>query len=281
MVKWIGIWVGIWCLSGVAWAAPKPILVTGMIAPISALVRQIGGDTVVVTTLVPPGASPHVFEPLPSAVRQLKRSAAVITIGNLGMGIAAPSALRSLVPNARILDLSDGVALLDSSDDHDRDGDPHIWMSPEIMQVQTRRIEAVMSEINPSQKALYHRNADRIVATFAAIQARYAPQFKGKKIAVMVVHPSMAYLANDMGFKELSIESHGKAPSAKELRSMIASAKALQVRTILLQPQYSKDLVGPLARQLNAKVITVDVYGPDYPNNISRILDQIIQLRSL
>jgi ABC-type Zn uptake system ZnuABC Zn-binding protein ZnuA len=67
-------------LAGVAPAAPAlPAVAT--IQPLGLLLRELGGDRVAVAVLVPPGASPHTFEPQPSDVVALARARQLIEVG--------------------------------------------------------------------------------------------------------------------------------------------------------------------------------------------------------
>ncbi|CAM3444112.1 zinc ABC transporter substrate-binding protein [Hydrogenibacillus schlegelii] len=52
-------------------AAAKPIRAVATIYPLYDLVKQIGGDGVLVEQLVPPGAAPHDFEPTPGDIRKI------------------------------------------------------------------------------------------------------------------------------------------------------------------------------------------------------------------
>ena len=65
-------------------ARDEKLLVAASIAPLADFARQVGGDHVGVITLVPPGASPHTFEPTPSQVAQMAR-ARVLALNGVGL----------------------------------------------------------------------------------------------------------------------------------------------------------------------------------------------------
>jgi zinc transport system substrate-binding protein len=264
--------------AGVGAVAPK-VMVSGVIAPVSAMVREIGGESVVVSTLVPPGASPHVYEPSPMAVRGLRKAGLVVTIGNLGLAVAEPKRLHGLSPGARIVDLTSGEVLLDD-DDHDHGdelgGDPHVWMSPVMMERKATVIADSLGAINPSEAPMYHRNAAVLSQRLRDRAAEYRDKFKGQNILVIVVHPSLSYLAKDIGFTQLAIEAHGRPPSVRQLRALIATAKKSRHCVIVLQPQYGQDLVDVVSKQTGVKVISGDIYRSDYPESMFMILDRIL-----
>ena len=71
------------CLFGagmptLAGAAPTVFV---SILPQKFFVQQISGDLINVEVMVPPGASPHTYEPKPSQMRKLAESRAYFTIG--------------------------------------------------------------------------------------------------------------------------------------------------------------------------------------------------------
>src|SRR5690606_28211103 len=60
-------------------AAAIPVVVT--IHPLSSIVKAVGGPLVRVETLLPPGASPHTFEPRPAHVRAVAEAQLVVAVG--------------------------------------------------------------------------------------------------------------------------------------------------------------------------------------------------------
>ena len=68
---------------GLAGAAPPAgkLLVAATIVPLGDFCRQIGGDLVQVQVLIPPGASPHLFEPAPSVMARASQARVFVYIG--------------------------------------------------------------------------------------------------------------------------------------------------------------------------------------------------------
>ena len=60
--------------------------------PLALLVEQIGGERVEVHVLVPPGASPHEFEPRPSDLVLVSRANAFIKVGGGAKTVTANAA---------------------------------------------------------------------------------------------------------------------------------------------------------------------------------------------
>ena len=64
-----------------ALASGQPLNVVASVIPVAYMVEELGGERVSVDALVPPGASPHTFEPVPSDLRKLARARYFIGVG--------------------------------------------------------------------------------------------------------------------------------------------------------------------------------------------------------
>ena len=74
---------GLALLIGPAGAAPPSgkLLVAATIVPLGDFCQKIGGDLVQVQVLIPPGASPHAFEPAPSVMARASQARVFVYIG--------------------------------------------------------------------------------------------------------------------------------------------------------------------------------------------------------
>lgn len=72
---------GCWISVFSAFAGAQSVNVVTSVIPVAYVVEELGGERVRVASLVPPGASPHTFEPVPSNVRKLARARYFVGIG--------------------------------------------------------------------------------------------------------------------------------------------------------------------------------------------------------
>ncbi len=72
-----GFWISVF--SAFAWA--QSVNVVTSVIPAAYIFEEVGGERVNVTALVPPGASPHMFEPVPSDIRKLAQARYFVNIG--------------------------------------------------------------------------------------------------------------------------------------------------------------------------------------------------------
>src|SRR4030042_6685549 len=100
----------------------EKIKVIASIAPLADFVRQVGGDRVDVKLLLPPGASPHVFEPTPKAVKDVSVAHVFVKIG-AGLEFWAEKIIRSSGNKKLIIvDSSSGIQLIKHHDEHEAHG---------------------------------------------------------------------------------------------------------------------------------------------------------------
>ena len=89
--------------QGAGAAEARPIA-AATIAPLASLAAQVAGSGWDVVTVIPPGISPHVFEPGPRDVKRLAKARIVVTVGAgydaWAAGLVAACAARAVVHDA-------------------------------------------------------------------------------------------------------------------------------------------------------------------------------------
>ncbi len=72
-----GLWIGV----HPALASESKVGVVASIVPVAYVAQELGGERVRVDVLVPPGASPHTFEPVPSDMVKVQRARLFLEVG--------------------------------------------------------------------------------------------------------------------------------------------------------------------------------------------------------
>ncbi len=73
--------VSCWMVAHPALGSKQPVGVVTSVLPLAFLVGEVGGERVKVDALVPPGASPHTFEPVPSDMVKLQQARYFVSVG--------------------------------------------------------------------------------------------------------------------------------------------------------------------------------------------------------
>lgn len=155
-------------------ASGQPTVVVS-IHPYFSLLSQIGGDRATVVRLLPPGASPHRFDPSPRDVALLTDADLIVVNGVLDVwldDLIAASGSRAEVIS--IIEAIEGTpAGSERQDLHRRSvpecADPHLWLDPLLMAEVVPLLAERLSEIDPAGADLYGANALRLRGELIAL----------------------------------------------------------------------------------------------------------------
>jgi ABC-type Zn uptake system ZnuABC Zn-binding protein ZnuA len=248
-------------------------LVVATIFPIADLIAWVGGDAVVVQTLLPPRASIHTWEASPAQIRSLSRARAFVTVGGgldtwlEGMGADAPGLVT--------LRLTDGMELRRAEEGHEHDhehgeggeatGDPHVWLDPILVRdAIVPRIRDLLVELVPGREAAIRERARALADSLTALDDEIRATLHGRRLdGFIATHDAWAYFAERYGLTPVGnlYASPGHEPSARGLAGLVDSARASGMDAVLAEPQLSETAAQALAGELGARVVTVDPLG--------------------
>lgn len=264
--------------SGFSHAA-EPLSVTVSLLPQQYFVERIGGPHVRAIVLVPPGKSPATHEPTPQQMQAVATSRLILRIGVPFENNWLPR-LAQLAPDARIVDLRDGIKLRPvdlppgSSAAVGGAPDPHIWLSPPLVMRMADRIRDELIALRPEAKAEFEANHRAFIADLKALDGDLRSRLANKKAPnFMVYHPSWGYFADAYGLKQMPVEAGWKEPGPRTLQLVIDGARQNGVRVIFVQPQFSQKEARTIAEAIGGEVLAVDPLAPDYIDNLRRVAD--------
>jgi len=283
--------------------AADKIPVVASIVPLADFCRRLGGERVAVQVLIPPGASPHVFEPPPSVVARAGKARLFVYIG-AGLEPWAEKLLRSRgTENLEVVEAAQGLPLINEAGEHHhgeetaekprshqpgavaekahRDhaghshaaGNPHVWLDPVLAQDICRRISAALIRLDPGHRQEYEARRDRYLQELADLNQEIARRVSSFRIREFVCfHPSFSYFARRYGLREAGVIelSPGREPTPRHLQKIVAAIKARGIRVVFAEPQLSPRIAAVIAREAGAKVLLIDPvggrppYGDDY-----------------
>lgn len=267
--------------AGQAAAAPAaPIKVTASIRPVALLVAEVGGDQVTVRTLLPPGASPHGYEPTPSQVRDLAGADLLVTVG-AGLDPWAERLHRAVGREVPELELAEHTRLLPAPVEHHHEGedggeqeahphhggegDPHLWLDPvRVRDDLVPAIAAALSAAAPDLAPGFARRGEALRDRLTDLDRELAlglRPFAGR--AFVAFHASFTYFAARYGLRQVAVVEPlpGREPSARWMRRVIEAGRQAGARAVLVEPQFNPRIGRTIAEQFGARVVTVDPLG--------------------
>ena len=271
----------------------KPLNIMVSILPQVDFVERIGGDKVRVAEMIPPGFSPATYNPSPAQLRKLQGADIYFRIGHIPFEKAQMSRLQKLNPRMKVVDTSKGIKLLtlaahhhhddkdhddhDEGNKHEAGDDPHIWLSPKLVETQASHIFAALVKASPENTDLFTKNYNQLINDLDDLDKKLAAAFapiKGQTI--LVFHPAFGYLADSYGFEQESIETEGKDPTPKQLKKIINEAKKDGVKVIFVQAQFSTKSAKAVAREIGGAVVQIDPLAKDYFTNLEQMAKTIV-----
>ena len=239
------------------------------------LVVAVGGDRVRVESLTDPRQGHHPRELLPRQLTVLARADLLVRVG-FDNEPWLPTALRSVRPRARDLDLSKAITPIttetarlraDSRPHIHAFGSPNYWLDPENTHPLTAAILDALVAIAPADRSVFEQNRSRFLARVDAGMARWLEQLRPHRgTRVVVGHDAWPYFARRFGLTITATveEKPGVPPSPKYLATLIDRMRQTGVRVIIADPESPMALLHRISEATGARVaLLVPSVGAD------------------
>jgi zinc transport system substrate-binding protein len=286
--------------------AAEKIPVIASIVPLGDFCDKIGGERVSVKVLIPPGASPHVFEPTPVAVARAMEARVFVYVG-AGLDPWAERLIASRAAGKLIaVRATEGLPLIQEvahhhgqhkdhqgSGDHKskykeeggehakpgrhshQQGNPHVWLDPVLAKDICRRIAQAFIQADPAHKKEYEANLAAYLGELDKLHADISHEVAAFRVRDYVTfHPAFAYFSRRYGLREVGVieAAPGREPSPGHLQRLIADIRKFGVNVVFAEPQLSPRVAEVIAREAGVRVLLLDPlggrppYGSDYLN---------------
>ena len=271
--------------------AAEPLRVMVSIQPQVYFVKQLGGELVNVTCLLPAGAFHGMYEPTAAQMKDLSQAALYVR-SMLEHELAWWDKIQALNPRMIVVDATQGVELIEGHAHHHGEAeaeteahhegeeehgkDLHIWLSPRNATIQAENIYQGLIAADPANRDAYTANRDALMQKIEALDREIRAKLANLKTRTfMVFHPAWGYFAKDYNLEQIPIEVEGKEPSAAEMAQFITLAQDEQVKVIFVQPQTSRRTADIIAQQVGATVELLDPMAEDWLDNLRHTADAL------
>jgi manganese/iron transport system substrate-binding protein len=226
------------------------------------LVRQVGGDLVQVTSLVPANGDVHTFAPTPATIRSVAE-ARLLVMNGLGLDDwlekTVTNASRAGTPLLKLAEDLPGVTLL-PGDEPDTQN-PHLFMDPKYAELYADRISRALAEVDPAHASTYERQAaayrGRLNDLDAWVRDQVA-QIPEAERKLVTFHDAFPYYAREYGITivGVAVEAPGQDPSAGYTAQLVKAIREAGVKVIFSERQFPTKLVDQLAAETGARVVS-------------------------
>lgn len=244
-------------VGGTALADAKPLKVVASIDILADVVKNVGGDAVEVSSIVPSGGDPHEFEPSPADAKALA-SADLVFVNGLGLEGWMDRLISASGYKGKPVVVSDGIVTRSMDEDGKTITDPHVWNSVANVVVWVNNIDKALEAAEPAHAATFKANAERYGKEVSALDA-YArtaidavPEDKRK---VLTSHDAFGYFGRDYGLEflaPLGLSTETDA-SAGGVAKLIDQIKAEGVKVYFFESSNDPRLVRQVAEATGAE----------------------------
>jgi zinc transport system substrate-binding protein len=257
-------------------AADGKLMVVATIFPLADWASQIGGDRVTTATLLPPGVSPHTYEPTPADMRNVSQARLFLKSGlNLDDWAAkvtddGPKASRIIPVGDRLHEqgyLPDVEHIDESVHDvaHEHGAvNPHWFLDPNVAIRAVEMIAAELGAADPAHRSAYNENAARYIEELNRLDEELSSTLAAcSERGFATVHNSFAYLAARYKVRIAAVieEYPGRVPSDQYIRGVVDKLRADGVKTVFVEPQLSRRPAEIVAEEAGARVDLLDPVG--------------------
>jgi zinc/manganese transport system substrate-binding protein len=252
-------------------ATPKPKIITSF-SILADMTRQIGGEAIEVTSLVPADGDAHAYQPKSDDLKQLQ-AADLIIVNGLDFEPWLKKTLRAAAAKAPVVTASKGVKALNTAEaaeeethaathDHSHDHgsiDPHAWQDLGNGKIYVQNIAAALTKLMPQKADSIRARTDQYLAELTAEDAKIRAALAtipSEQRLIITSHDAFGYFGAAYGVRfvapyGLSTETE---PSAKDIARLTNQIKSNGVKTIFAENMTNPRLIEQLGRDAGARL---------------------------
>lgn len=258
------------------------------------LTKQIAQTTVDLTCLIAPGDDPHVYSATPSDRRAIEEADLVVYGGYEfepeiikmieatdtpapKLAVSEVAVPKPLMGEHEHEEHAEGEAPVEGEkqaegEEHAEgeagiEPDPHVWHDAENGVAMVKAIQAQLSEVSPTNAALYETNAKALVAQLEQMDAWIQSQINTVPEAqrtLISTHDALGYYAKAYGIEiEPALDSFSTEarPSAADIRELAQVVETKGVPSIFVEATSNPGLIEAVSKETDIKVSEDPIYA--------------------
>jgi zinc transport system substrate-binding protein len=242
------------------------------VPPLAEIVERVAPGLTDITVLIPPGASPVAYQPSMTSVRAAASADLYVSVGHPAFAWET-TWLAGLVDGSETATISaaEGCSLIPD--------DPHVWLDLDCVRSTARRVAAAIQKARPESADLVTRSLTTFLATVDDLEStadRALSRHRGGSF--LVLHPAWGYVAAAHDLQQISILEHGSGDAGPaELAAIVRRARRLDLRDVLVQPEFSAEPAMLVAAELGGSTVELDPLARDWASAYGRAIEVLAE----
>ncbi|MGF1676613.1 MAG: metal ABC transporter substrate-binding protein [Rivularia sp. (in: cyanobacteria)] len=234
---------------------------------IADLTEKIGGEEIDLTSILQPGADPHVYEPVPKDTIVLEQSELILYNGyNLEPGLI--KLIEAAGVKAEKLAVGEVVEPLQLDEGGNQTvPDPHVWGDVENTIKMAIAIRDALIKLSPEDKEEFTKNAAELINELQQLDNYITQQIASipkEQRKLVTTHDAFQYYgrAYDIPIAGTLIGiSTEEQPSAQTVKQLVEEIKKTGVKAIFAETTINPALIKTVAQEANVKLAPQELYS--------------------
>ncbi|PWH86626.1 metal ABC transporter solute-binding protein, Zn/Mn family [Brumimicrobium oceani] len=238
---------------------------------ITDLVKNIGGDSVVVHGLMGAGVDPHLYKASEGDVNKLSNADMILYNGLHLEGKLVDVFERMEKQNINAIAVTDALSskFLIGSELFESNYDPHIWFNIRYWELITLFVEKQLSDALPASSDYFKENAQAYLRQLKILQQEVADQIATlpeDKRRLVTAHDAFNYFGKAFGFDVVGLQGLSTATEAgvQDVQETAAYIIEHKVKAIFIESSVPRRTVEALQASVNSKDHDVVIGGTLY-----------------
>ncbi len=220
--------------------------------PLYEFTKEIGGDKVDVSLLVPQGVEPHDWEPTIRDIQKIEQADLIIINGN------GFEKWVDKIDSSKVSIINSGRSFGWVTGEPTQPVDFHYWLNPLSAKLQIKAITDGLIEADPENADYYENTKKTYDLKLDALHSKIKTELNGCKKDFVAFHDAFSYFAHEYDLNQHTViqsNSPHSEPTSKKLEDVIQLAKSLDIDVIFAEEGVGIRASQVIANEIGGKVL--------------------------
>lgn len=251
--------IGLWNSNSAVFfekAEGKPrIAAIASFYPLYEFTKQVGGDKVDVSMLVPKGVEPHDWEPTIRDIQKIHQADLIIINGN------GFEKWVEKIDSSKVSIINTGSSFGGpNSNEASKPIDFHYWLNPLSAKLQIEEITNGLIQADPENEVYYKKTKNAYNLKLDTLHLKIKNELEGCKKEFIAFHDAFSYFAQEYDLKQYTVIQSNiphSEPTSQKLENILELAKRLEIDIIFSEEGVDSRTSQVIANEIGGQVLVL------------------------